>query len=111
RHPLMEKKLFAWDYGLECYLPAEKRTYGYVALPILWSDRFIGRVDAKADRKSHTLIVRQLTVEADFAAYGEVLPLLTDRLGEFARFNACGAFVVEHVDPSWLAQPMERVLR
>ncbi len=109
RRPLMEK-LFGWDYRLECYLPAEKRTYGYFALPILWGNRFIGRVDTKADRKSHTLIVRQLTFEPDFAAYDQVLPLLADRLRDFARFNACDAFVVEQVDPPRLIQPLTKAL-
>jgi hypothetical protein len=109
RRPLMEK-LFGWDYRLECYLPKAKREYGYFALPILWGDRFIGRVDTKADRDPRTLIVRRLTFEQDFDTCDEVLPHLADRLRDFARFNDCDTFAVELVDPPHLARPLAEAL-
>lgn len=109
RRPWMEQ-VFGWDYRLECYLPKAKRQYGYFALPILWGTRFIGRVDAKADRKPRTLLVRQLTFEPDFDAYDEVMPLLADRLRAFAAFNDCDTVDVERVMPNRYKPALEKQL-
>ena len=57
-----------FDYTIECYLPAAKRTYGYFVLPILWGDRFVARLDSKADRKPKTFIIKRLLFEPGFAA-------------------------------------------
>ena len=50
RHRL--KDFFDFDYQIECFVPAPKRKYGYFSLPILAGDKFIARMDAKADRKT-----------------------------------------------------------
>jgi uncharacterized protein YcaQ len=36
---------------VECFVPAPKRKYDYLSLPILMGDTFIARMDSKADRK------------------------------------------------------------
>ena len=41
--------LFGFEYLLEMYKPAAKRRWGYFALPILYGDRFVGKLDAYAD--------------------------------------------------------------
>ncbi|PIB26833.1 hypothetical protein BFP76_10575 [Amylibacter kogurei] len=45
------KRLFGLDYRIEIFVPAAKRKWGYYVYPILESDRFIGRIEMKADRK------------------------------------------------------------
>jgi uncharacterized protein len=50
-------ELFAFDYQLEMYKPAAKRRWGYFALPILYGDRLVGKLDATADRKAGVLRV------------------------------------------------------
>lgn len=57
------QRLFAFDYTIECYLPAPKRQWGYFCLPILWGDRLVGRLDPKAERQSQTFWVRHLALE------------------------------------------------
>ena len=43
-------ELFEFDYTLEMYKPAARRRWGYFALPILFGDRLVGKLDATADR-------------------------------------------------------------
>ncbi len=60
------RDLFGFDYTIECYLPAEKRKYGYFSLPILHNGDLVGRLDAKAHRKDKIFEIRQLHFEQDF---------------------------------------------
>ena len=43
-------EIFEFDYVLEMYKPAAQRRWGYYALPILYGDRLVGKLDARADR-------------------------------------------------------------
>ncbi len=87
-------RLFGFDYTLECYLPEEKRQYGYFVFPILWGDRLVGRLDPKADRQAKTLIVKNLVFEPGFQVAGEFLARLKETLTGFARFNGCKKYVM-----------------
>jgi uncharacterized protein len=49
--------LFDFEYVLEMYKPAEKRRWGYFALPVLHPDRLVGKLDAGTDLKAGTLII------------------------------------------------------
>jgi uncharacterized protein YcaQ len=51
------EQLFEFDYTLEMYKPADKRRWGYFALPVLHGDRLVGKLDATADRKAGRLFV------------------------------------------------------
>jgi uncharacterized protein len=81
------RELFGFEYTIECYLPVSKRKYGYFTLPILRGDRFIGRLDCKADRESKILVVHKMHFEAGFKN-SEPLGRMID---EFARFNGCSS--------------------
>jgi len=83
------KEIFDFDYTLECYLPADKRKYGYFSLPILWKGDLVGRLDPKADRKNQELIINSLFIEKRMADMDEFLPALAKSLKEFAAFNKC----------------------
>jgi len=45
-------ELFEFDYQLEMYKAAARRRWGYFALPILYGDRLVGKLDATADREA-----------------------------------------------------------
>jgi uncharacterized protein YcaQ len=104
------KRLFDFDYRLECYTPAAKRRYGYFSLPILWGEQFVGRMDSKADRKSETFMVRQLTFEPDVGDFDDLLPVLAERLRAFVVFNGCEGIVVERTEPPGVRVSLEREL-
>jgi uncharacterized protein YcaQ len=104
------EKLFLFRYRIECYLPEAKRRYGYFALPVLWGERFVGRVDAKADRNSQTLVINQLTFEPQVADYDGLLPVLAKKLWAFAVFNDCERIAIERVEPEKIKSNLEREL-
>jgi uncharacterized protein YcaQ len=58
--------LFDFDYVLEMFKPAAQRRFGYFALPVLHGDRFVGKVDAKADRKKGVLRVNAVHEDVPF---------------------------------------------
>lgn len=83
------KKLFGFDYTLECYVPEKKRQYGYFSLPVLYCNRLVARMDAKADRKRKVLVVRNMALESGFDADGDFRAAFRSKLESFMRFNEC----------------------
>ncbi|MGI8698359.1 MAG: DNA glycosylase AlkZ-like family protein [Mycobacteriales bacterium] len=59
-------ELFEFDYQLEMYKPAAKRRWGYFALPILYGDRLVGKLDATADRNAGVLRVNAIHPDVTF---------------------------------------------
>jgi uncharacterized protein YcaQ len=59
-------QLFDFEYTLEMYKPAAQRRWGYYALPILYQDRLIGKVDAAADGKASVLRVSAVHEDVPF---------------------------------------------
>lgn len=59
-------EIFEFDYQLEMYKPAAKRRWGYYALPILFRDRLVGKLDATADRPAGVLRVNAIHQDIPF---------------------------------------------
>ncbi len=80
------RKLFGFDYVLEQFLPKSKRKHGTYVLPILWGDRFIGRVDPQMDRRSEKLLINSVHAEPRAPRDKEVSSKIAEtieRLGDF----------------------------
>ena len=58
--------LFQYEYQLEMYKPVAKRRWGYYALPILYGDQLVGKLDATADRKAGVLTVNAVHQDIPF---------------------------------------------
>lgn len=100
--PLMwDKSLIEalWDYrySWEIYTPAVKRKYGYYTLPIIYGDRFVGRIEAVPDRKNKVLEVKGLWWEREVHQTKKLITALDKALKSFAKFNDCDKV-------SWIVQ-------
>ena len=77
-------ELFEFDYILEMYKPAGARIWGYYALPILYGDRLVGKLDATADRKEGELRVAAIHRDVPFT---NAMTAAVDReIGDLARW-------------------------
>jgi uncharacterized protein len=59
-------ELFDYDYQLEMYKPVAKRRWGYWAMPILYGDRLVGKLDATAERDAGVLRVDAVHQDVPF---------------------------------------------
>jgi uncharacterized protein YcaQ len=78
------EELFEFEYILEMYKPASKRRWGYYALPILYGDRLVGKLDARADRRDGVLRVAAIHQDV---AFGKAMAAAIDReVADLARW-------------------------
>ena len=81
--------LWNFCYSWEIYTPAEKRKYGYYTLPILWGEQFIGRIEAAADYKGSTLLVKNIWFEPGIRLTKNIRTSLERTVNRFSKFNGC----------------------
>lgn len=83
------KALWDFTYSWEIYTPASKRKYGYYTLPILYKDRFVGRIEAVPNRKEGVLNVKGLWWEPGIRQTKALNSEIERTLKNFAKFNDC----------------------
>lgn len=84
------KSLFDFDFVIEFYLPAEKRKFGYYCMPVLINDKFVCKIDAKADRKTGTFrVINIFTVSEDKKLTKSEMKLISEKLKKLAQFSGC----------------------
>jgi len=77
--------LFGFAYRNEMFVPAAQRKWGYYVYPILEGDRFVGRIEIKADRSAGTLRVTQFWQEPGIAWPAGRQEKLAAELGRLGR--------------------------
>lgn len=83
------RRLFDFDYQIECYVPEAKRKYGYFVLPILWQGALVARMDCKAERKERRLVIHRIWTETKLQQHDAFWHDLSVALQVFAQFNRC----------------------
>jgi uncharacterized protein len=58
--------LFGFDYVWELFVPPARRRWGWYVLPILFRDRFVGRIEPRIDRDEACVQVLDVWWEDDF---------------------------------------------
>ncbi len=85
--PLLSS-LFGFDYVWDLFHPPEKRRFGWYVLPILFRDRFVGRIEPRIDREDASVRILGLWWEEGFTprrAEGFV-DAMRDALRAYLRF-------------------------
>ena len=80
------ERLFGFDYRVEMFTPAAKRQYGYYVYPILEGERFVGRIEVRADRKNGALSVDNIWWERGVKVTNARLKKLDAELERIGRF-------------------------
>src|SRR5262249_23593959 len=62
--------LFGFDYVWDLFHPPEKRRFGWYVLPILFGDRFVGRIEPRIERDNATVRILGLWWEDGFVPRG-----------------------------------------
>jgi len=80
------RRLFGFDYVHEQFLPKAKRRFGSFVLPILWGERFIGRVDPRMDRESEKLLINSIHAERGAPGDREAASKIAETIQRLAGF-------------------------
>lgn len=102
--------LFDFDYRLECYTPAAKRTYGYFVLPLLHCGELIGRLDAKAHRAQGVFEVKALFLQPGIQLDDQAADALGQAITRCARWHATPTVKITSTTPSVLRPRLRRAV-
>jgi uncharacterized protein YcaQ len=82
-------RLFGFDYRNEIFVPAAQRVWGYYVMPLLEGDRFVGRIEAAADRRAGVLSALRLWPEPGVRWTPARAAKLEAELARLARLAGC----------------------
>jgi uncharacterized protein len=88
-------RLFGFDYRNEMFVPQAKRKWGYYVYPLLEGDRFVGRMEIKADRAKGRMVVTGFWIEDGVKWGGARFDKLEAELARFARLAGIDEIVWE----------------
>ena len=94
--------LFRFNYTWEVYLPPPKRRYGHYAMPILFGDRFIGRLDPQLDRERRRLVINLLQLEPHERVTVGLRKAFRAALESFGRFHGAADLQIDRMVPAGL---------
>ncbi len=105
-----DEMFWGFHQALECYLPAQKRIYGYFCLPILHRDRLVGRFDPKLERKTGLLRIKALYLEPGVKAGDELVHDFVIALRDFMAFHDASDLAIEKSQPATFAKKVLKAM-
>jgi hypothetical protein len=96
------RDLFNFDYTIEVYTPAEKRSFGYFTLPILHRGAIVGRLDPKAHRKEGIFEVKALALEPGVEPSDDLVEGLRKAMLSLAEWHGTPELVIRRAEPDGL---------
>lgn len=81
------ERLFNFKYRWEVYTPASKREYGYYVLPILFGDTFYGRFEPILDRKSNSLVIKNIWLDKNDEVFRKQYKIAITKFMKFLNVN------------------------
>lgn len=103
--------MFGFDYRIECYTPAPKRTYGYFVLPVLQRGRLVGRLDAKAHRAEGTFEVKALFLEPGVRESEALARDVAAAIRACAEWHGTSVVALGHCEPRGFLKVLRAALR
>lgn len=97
--------LFGFTYKWEIYNPAAQRRFSYYVLPVLYGQRFAGRIEPLCDRKAGTLIMRRFWAEEGFPITGPFREAVGEQARRLADFH--GLPLVHWEEGFWYNRPKD----
>ena len=96
------RRLFGFDYVLEQFLPKGKRKFGTYVLPIVWGDRFIGRIDPLMDRRNDKLLINSVHAERGAPTDEEISSKIGETIAHLGEFlGAKDVVYTSRVPKAW----------
>ena len=89
------RAIFGYEYSWEIYTPASRRKYGYYVLPLVYGERFVGRVEAVRDEKAGVLRVKHVWYEDGVRRTKKLDAAVAGCMRRLAKFNGCREVVYE----------------
>jgi hypothetical protein len=80
---------FGYEHRFEAYVPKEKRSFGYFALPVLVGDEIVAAIDLKTDRQSRKLLMQKWSWigKSPAGTRREIKRRIEEELDRFERFQ------------------------
>ena len=95
-------RVFGFDYVREQFLPKEKRRFGTYVLPILWGERFIGRIDPKLDKQEEKLVINSVHAEPGAPRGNAIATEIRETIERLAAYlGAKEVTYTQHVPSAW----------
>ncbi|MEM9851885.1 MAG: crosslink repair DNA glycosylase YcaQ family protein, partial [Pseudomonadota bacterium] len=91
-------RLFGFEYVNEMFVPAAQRRWGYYVYPVLEADRFVGRVEVKADRGAGWMRLTGFWPEPGVRWSAARVGRLAAELLRFARLAGIGTVDMDMLD-------------
>ncbi|HET7627207.1 MAG TPA: crosslink repair DNA glycosylase YcaQ family protein [Bacillales bacterium] len=101
--------LFDFHYRWEIYVPKAKRKFGPYAMPILYGDRLIGRMNPSLDRKNKGLCVELLQLEPSVKMTQALAEKLKKALHDFSMFHGAENVTIAKIEPASLLRTLSAI--